>query len=375
MLGGLLGGLAGDRFGRRAALIGSVMCFGVLTLAIAFVDSISLLSTLRLLAGLGLGGAMPNAATLASEYVPRRHRPFAVTLTIVCIPLGGAVAGEIAAVVIPSQGWRTLFLIGGAAPILIGLLLWRVLPESPKFLARHPARWPELTGLLRRCGLSLAEGTTYTTPADERASRGLAGIFSGALARDTVALCASFFFGLMVNYVVILLLPALLTSTAVGFSQPAASRALATSNYGGVAGAILGALVIQRLGSRVAMSAMAVGAIACGAVLANWHLDPAARTGLMVVILLAGACLNGVQTTMYALAAHVYPTHVRSTGVGFAVAVGRVGNVLAAYAGSLAIDLGGPAGYFWLWSGLMLLVLAALLAISRHVPATAPHGA
>jgi AAHS family 4-hydroxybenzoate transporter-like MFS transporter len=128
MLGGLIGGLIGDRFGRRPALLGSVVAFGALTAAIALVNSIETLSALRFLAGLGLGGAMPNAATLASEYVPRRHRPVAVTLTIVSIPLGGALAGEVAAIVIPSRGWRTLFVACGVISVVVAMVLWKVLP-------------------------------------------------------------------------------------------------------------------------------------------------------------------------------------------------------------------------------------------------------
>jgi AAHS family 4-hydroxybenzoate transporter-like MFS transporter len=185
-----------------------------------------------------------------------------------------------------------------------------------------------------------------------------------------VALSAAFFFGLMVNYVVILLLPALLTSSAIGFSQPAASRALAMSNYGGIAGALLGAVVLQRLGSRLTMLTMSVCAMVSGVVLAGWQLDPARTGGLMAMLLLAGGLLNGVQTTMYALAAHVFPTPIRSTGVGLAVAVGRIGNVVAAYAGSAAIDRGGPPAYFALWSVLMLFVFLALACIRRHVPGT-----
>jgi len=88
----------------------------------------------------------------------------------------------------------------------------------------------------------------------------------------------------------------------------------------------------------------------------------------MAMLLLSGGLLNGVQTTMYALAAHVYPTPIRSTGVGLAVAVGRIGNVVAAYAASAAIDRGGPPAYFGLWSVLMLFVLVALAGIRRHVP-------
>jgi AAHS family 4-hydroxybenzoate transporter-like MFS transporter len=370
MIGGLIGGLLGDRLGRRAALLLSVVTFAVLTLAIAFVDSIAMLGVLRFLAGVGLGGAMPNAATLASEYVPRRQRPFAVTLTIVCIPLGGVLAGELAARVIPAYGWRTLFVVGGIVPIVLAMLLWKVLPESPRFLAGRRARWPELTRTLRRIGHEVPDDVEYVeaaaagAPVKARASIG--SLFAGAYARDTIALCASFFFCLMVNYVVILLLPAMLTAN--GFTQPAASRALSASNVGGVVGAILGALVIQRFGSRVTMLGMSAAAIGCAVVLAGLPIDPQNALLLMIMFVVTGGLLNGVQTTMYALAAHVFPTDIRSTGVGTAVAVGRIGNVLAAYVGSFALDRGGSAGYFTSWAVLMVIVFVALAAVSRHVP-------
>lgn len=374
MIGGIAGGLAGDRFGRRPTLIGCVVLFGVLTFMMALVNSIEALGLLRLLAGIGLGGAMPNAATLASEYVPTRQRAFAVTATIVCIPLGGALAGELSALVIPASGWRALFIVGGILPVLIGLALWKLSPESPKFLARHPERWPELIRLLRRSGHDIPLDSTFSVPHEidvaPKFSARIASLFRGGLARDTVALWAAFFFGLMVNYVIILLLPAMLTGATIGFSQPAASRALAMSNYGGVVGALLGAIVLQRIGSRIAMIAMAAGAVLCGGILAGWPLNASATAGFMAMVLLTGGLINAVQTTMYALAAHVYPTQIRSTGVGIAVAVGRIGNVVAAYAGSFAIDRGGPPAYFVLWSILMFVVLVALACIRRHVPGT-----
>src|SRR5215475_2465755 len=114
MIGGAVGGILGDRIGRRTALLFSMLSFAVLTLAISTVNGLMLLGAFRFLAGLGLGGAMPNAAALSSEYVPRRQRPFAVTLTIVCIPLGGSLAGFVGGQVLPTFGWRGLFLVGGA---------------------------------------------------------------------------------------------------------------------------------------------------------------------------------------------------------------------------------------------------------------------
>src|SRR5262249_24765130 len=126
--------------------------FGLLTAAIAFVGDVQTLMILRFLAGVGLGGAMPNATALASEYVPRRSRPFAVTLTIVCIPLGGVVAAWMAQHIIGPYGWRNLFIVGGIVPIALAVLLFFILPESPQFLARDRSRWPALRPLLKRIG-------------------------------------------------------------------------------------------------------------------------------------------------------------------------------------------------------------------------------
>mgnify|MGYP003343054009 CR=1 FL=1 len=104
MIGGAIAGFVGDRLGRKVALLASVVVFGVMTMTISAVNSVFALGLLRFLAGIGLGGAMPNAAALASEYVPRRQRPFSVTLTIVCVPLGGMLAAYLAGQIIPAFG-------------------------------------------------------------------------------------------------------------------------------------------------------------------------------------------------------------------------------------------------------------------------------
>lgn len=369
MIGGLLGGMLGDRYGRRTALLGSVMAFAVLTVAIAFVESVAALGILRLVAGVGLGGAMPNAAALASEYVPKRQRPFAVTLTIVCIPLGGFVASTMAGLVGPTYGWRALFIVGGLMPIVLAAILYKVLPESPRYLASDRGRWPELTRTLRRMGHDLPDDVAYVeahgTAAGAKATIG--DLFAPALRLDTVGLFGSFFFCLMVNYVAIQLVPSMLRDSG-GFTPAAAAGGLQWVNIGGVIGAIAGALVIQALGSRITMLGMSGVAIVCSMVMAGMKLDPTDSFALMAMFLVTGGLLNAVQTTMYALAAHVYPTQIRSTGVGTAVAFGRVGNVLAVYVGGFALDRGGPAGYFTSWAVLMALVLVSLAIIRHHIP-------
>ena len=416
MIGGLIGGLLGDRLGRRAALLGSVLTFAVLTFAIAFVPpgDVGMLGLLRFLAGVGLGGAMPNAATLASEYVPRKQRPFAVTMTIICIPLGGVVAGEMAARIIPDYGWRALFQAGGVLPLILAAILWKVLPESPRFLAARKDRWPELTQALRKMGHQVPDDAVYVDAGAGQATRSghaisyvmvIAGVmalwqlgfvtgplvyvagglaivllalaireFSPAYRMDTAGLFGSFFFCLMVNYVIIQLLPVLLTGLG-GFSQPQASRALSVSNFGGVAGALIGALVIQQFGSRITMLGMSAIAIVVAAVMMTMQLNPMETMVFLIMIGLLGALLNGVQTTMYALATNVYPTEIRGTGVGTAVAVGRIGNVLAVYVGNYAIDKGQVPGYFLSIAVLMALVLLSLALVQRHIAVHTPRAA
>jgi AAHS family 4-hydroxybenzoate transporter-like MFS transporter len=294
-----------------------------------------------------------------------------VTLTIVCIPLGGMLAARLAGLIIPDYGWRPLFMAGGIIPIVLALVLFKVLPESPRFLAGRRERWGELTTLLRRMGHQVPADAAYVESGSAgtapRASLG--DLFSPAYRRDTIALFASFFFCLMVNYIAILLIP--VTFTGAGFPQADANYVLYVFNLGGVVGAILGALVIQRLGSRIAMLGMTAVAIAASLALAGMPLTPPGSMALMALMVLTGALLNGVQTTMYALAAHVYPTEIRGTGVGAAVAFGRIGNTLASFVGNGAARTGGNAGYFSSWAITMGLVFVALALIQRHIPRTA----
>jgi AAHS family 4-hydroxybenzoate transporter-like MFS transporter len=371
MIGGAIGGMLGDRIGRRTALLGSVVSFAAVTLVIATVNGVVMLGILRFLAGLGLGGAMPNAAALASEYVPRRQRPFAVTLTIVCIPLGGTLAALLSAQVLPVYGWRTLFVLGGIIPILLALILFKVLPESPRYLAGRRERWPELIVMLRRLGHNVPTDATFVetgTGQKMKSRASMRDLFVPNFRLDTIGLFGSFFFCLLVNYVGILLIPAMLT--AAGFTLAVASNALAAWNFGGVGGAIIGALIIQRLGSRITMLSLSGISIASALAMAALPLDAQNTFPLIVMFVLLGGALNAVQTTMYALAANVYPTEIRGTGIGTAVAVGRIGNVLASYVGNFALDRGGPPAYFSTFAIGMLIVFASLALVRRHIERT-----
>jgi AAHS family 4-hydroxybenzoate transporter-like MFS transporter len=368
MLGGAIAGVVGDRFGRRLALLGSVFTFGVLTFSLQFVQSVEALGLIRFLAGLGLGGAMPNAAALASEYVPRRHRAWAVTLTVVCIPLGGAVAGFVGAQILPQLGWRMLFAVGGVLPVALGVILLWALPESPRYLARHQRRWPELSSLLRRLGHEVPADAAFSDRTEAARKSSIGELLVPEFRRDTIALCASFFFCLLAAYGGVFWIPTLMRNAS--FEIATASNSLLAFNLGGVVGALIGAGVISRLGSRVTMLGMClIAVIGCGA-MASIALVPPATFAMFALFALTGGLINGTQTTMYALAAHVYPAAIRATGVGTAVAFGRIGGVFSSYAGSWAIS-GGGSRYFMMLGTMMALVFVALAAVSRHIPGTA----
>ena len=238
MVGGALAGLAGDRFGRRRALLASVAAFGAMTLATAAVHDLTTLAVLRFLAGIGLGGALPNAATLAAEFVPRAQRPMAVTATIVCVPLGAMLAGILGSQLLATTGWRALFVAGGVIPLVAAVALARLLPESPRFLARHPARWPELVRLAGKLGRPVPPGASFEDSTERHVARApIASLFDAEFRRDTIALWCSFCSCLLAVYLGFSWLPTVLAEA--GFGPGVASNGITAFNLGGVVGALV----------------------------------------------------------------------------------------------------------------------------------------
>jgi AAHS family 4-hydroxybenzoate transporter-like MFS transporter len=368
MIGGTLAGLAGDRFGRKTALLWCMAIFGATTMAAAAVNDIGSLGVLRLLAGVGLGGAMPNAAALAAEYVPLGQRPFAVTLAIVCVPVGASLAAFVAIGALPVLGWRGMFVAGGVLPMIAAVVLIRLLPESPRYLARRPHRWPELAALLRRMGHEVPASPGFSDATENAVkSTSLRTIFQREWRADTFALWASFFSCLLAVYLGFSWLPSILTGAGLG--QAAANAGLTAFNLGGVAGALAGGKLLTRFGSRLTMVSMTAGAVVCAFVMSTMEIT--ARTPLTPIIVmlgLTGGLINAVQTTMYALAAHVYPTAIRAGGVGSAVAFGRSGAILTGYAGPWALEFRGSASFFWLMAGALIVTGISLATVRRHVP-------
>jgi MFS transporter, AAHS family, 4-hydroxybenzoate transporter len=317
---------------------------------------------------MGAGGAVPNAGALAAEFSPLSRRPAAVKLTIVCIPLGGMLGGLIAAYMLPIWGWRALYTVGGILPLAFAVVLWFVLPESPRFLSGQPSRGEELAKFLRRIGYSnLPLGSQFrpeALPGGPTASQGsLRALLSLDLRRDTLGLWVAFFFSLSGVFLVFGWLPALLTSQ--GLSVAASSTGLAFYNFGGVLGVLLWAVLTTVSGSRKPMLAGTAGAAATALLILTVPVDAVFLTAAIGV---HGALINAVQTSMYALAAHVYPTAIRATGVACAATMGRTGAILSSLSGAAIVGRGPE--FFWSSIAVGLLVtFCGLALVRRHIPA------
>jgi AAHS family 4-hydroxybenzoate transporter-like MFS transporter len=366
-IGSACAGLFADRFGRRLAVVASVLLFGAATCAIGLAPDVTTIAALRFVAGLGIGGALPTSTTMTAEFTPARRRTLAVTATIVCVPLGGMLAGLFSSQVLLAYGWRGLFFIGGAIAIVLSVLLGLALPESPRYLSRQPQRWPELSALLRRLSRPIADDARFVDAEEEAVEQhaGFGALFQAGLARDTLSIWAAFFACLLAVYSAFSWLPTMLA--AEGLSTAVAGSGLTAYNLGGVIGALACALAIARWGSQLPLALCCVGAAASALLLRG--VDVAHHAGLLIFGLgVHGLFVNAVQSTMYALCAYVYPTKVRATGTASALAFGRVGAICAGVVGAFVITAGGASAYLAMLGIAMVFTLLALLLVRRHIP-------
>jgi MFS transporter, AAHS family, 4-hydroxybenzoate transporter len=368
-IGAAIGGILGDRVGRRVGLIGSVLLFGIMTTATTFVDGMSGLLVLRLLAGLGIGGAIPNGAALISEFTPFRHRSVAIAIGMVFIPVGGLLAGILGTYALPAFGWRGLFLVSGALPVLLALLFMFVLPESPRFLARHEHRRVELRVLLERCGHRFAVDAVFLDPNLQNRTSPFGALFGAGMLGNTLALWLGFFFCLLASYTMFSWVPTMLAGQ--GFGLAMTSVGMTAFNLGGVVGGVAGGWLIGRFGSRASVIALAAGSVAGALWLGLMPAEPGLGIARMLCSLVVeGVFIAGLHNGLYTLAAFIYPPFVRATGVGAAAAVGRIGAVLSSFTGVLTLEWAGAAGYFIVIAGATAVALVSVALVRTHIPRT-----
>jgi AAHS family 4-hydroxybenzoate transporter-like MFS transporter len=372
-IGSVLLGRLGDRIGRKNAYVTSIVFLFIGSVLSANAVGLWDLFAWRLLTGIGLGGVTPLATTLISEWTPKHSRSVAVACAIVAVPLGGMAGAQIAHFIIPAYGWRMIFYVGAGLPLVVLLVAWGLLPESPRFLAQHPKRHAELARALNRLlGEQRFDGTEAFHIDEPPAPPGnwLLLILRPPYRRTTLLLWAAFACNTLALYACVNWLPTIITS--IGLSREIGLQSSTWFNFGGFFGAVGGAVLIGYLGSRLVSAALGIGGAIVTVLIGLSFADAAVAPGAVffLLIVLAGTALNGMQSFLYTVGANSYPTYVRAAGIGCAQTVSRIGGVLSSALGGAYFALQpvpSPSYFFYVLAAVILVVVATFSSMRTHI--------
>ena len=368
MIGALVFGPVADRIGRKTVIIFSTLAFGLGALATAFAWDLTSLLVLRFLTGLGLGGAMPNAIALTSDFSPKRRRATMVMIMFCGFSIGAALGGVLAADVVPRFGWRAVFLIGGAAPMLMAPILVVRLPESVRFLAIKGDAIERVAALLRRISptTAFAPGAQFIVHESRLTGIPVAHLFREGRTSVTLLLWVVFFMSLLDIYFLANWLPTVLNDLGASVSEAVIIGSMLQT--GGVVGTLALGSLVDRFSFRALGLIYFFGVFAVGAIGQLGH--SAVLVG--VAIFAAGFCIIGGQIAANGLTAGFYPTSIRATGVGWALGVGRIGSIVGPVVGGLLLGAKwSAAAVFLAAAGAALCAALASFALARLVGATA----
>jgi AAHS family 4-hydroxybenzoate transporter-like MFS transporter len=356
-IGAMTLGLIGDRVGRRPALLCGVAVFGVASLLTAAAGSTVQILVLRFIAGLGMGGCTPVLLALAAEYGSTRHRGSIMTGVLLGLPAGAMLGGLLAARMMPVIGWQGVFVVGGAAPLLLLVVLYFVLPESLHYLVSRPGQGStqRARDILRRIvTVALPADVTFRVPETTmRAS--VKALFSHGNARNTVAIWAVYLCNWVAWFMFLSWLPTVLKAAGLPASQAPMGTVVVNAVF--IVCAIPLSMLLPRISTRRLLMALLALGIAISVGLSY------AGTAWGLVFVLAGAAglgIGGQQIALNYLVVGAYPTGLRATATGWAIGMGRVGAIAGSAAGGTVLTHGGPSGFYL---ALAVPLAAALLAV------------
>jgi AAHS family 4-hydroxybenzoate transporter-like MFS transporter len=356
LFGSAIFGWVGDHYGRKAALIGSLLLFGAFTWIAAYSTNITQMFWLRLIAGLGIGGIIPNVIAINAESAPRQLRATLALIAVGLVPIGGAIPGFVTAAWVPQYGWQLLFLIGGIAPIVVAIAAIFWLPESIKFMTLHESQRAKLLRLIDEIS------PAFKPPAnakfvieDEKQFPGFNPVylFRDGLALITPLLWLLFALNLMGFFFLLSWTPTLLTAAHL----PPATAALAGASLqvGGTVGslAMCGWLARHRF---LAISLLFV--LAVPIVGSIGYTGVTSQTALLIATFLAGFCVLGIQSGINVAGALIYPTSLRANGSGWQLGIGRLGSIVGPLVGALFVAM--PVQQLYMWAALPFAVGAVV---------------
>ena len=355
----VLGGVA-DKIGRRPTILGclAVMSFGMLmaTTVTGLVD----LSIWRVVTGLGIGGMLAAINAVAAEFSSTRRRHLSVSLMSIGYPVGAVVGGIVAAWLLQSNDWRSVFYFGAAITATLIPLTYFLMPESVHWLARK-----QPNGALEKINRAMARmghATISALPvvsADVR-KRSVSDIFGPGLVLITSLVAVAYFFHITTFYFILKWVPKIVAD--FGFAASSAAGVLVWTNVGGATGgAVLGFLTLRFGVKGLTISVMILSTV----MVALFGQTPPDLQRLSMICAAAGFFTNAAIVGMYAIFAQVFPTHVRASGTGFAVGVGRGGSVLAPIIAGFLFEGGYPLPTVALMMSMGSLVAAGVLSFLK----------
>lgn len=339
MIGALTIGAVSDVIGRRKAVLFSVVSFSIFTALLAVAPSPEVFGLFRFLAGLGLGGLIPTAAALVSEYAGMRRGGSSITFMMTGYHVGGVLTALLAIPLLPSLGWRAMFVVGALPALVLVPLMLKNLPESPSFLIARGRR-AEAERLAARHGITLPpEEIRDEVEAEKRTSPGgrfgtLKTLFSGGFLVGTLAFSVASFMGLLLVYGLNQWLPTIMRDA--GYAMGAALAFLLVLNVGAVIGLLVAGPVADRYGSKV----VCAGWFALAAVFLFLLSVPMPLVVTYVAVGLTGVWVFSAQVLLYAYVSKHYPTRSRGTALGWAAGIGRVGAICGPLFGGLLVGAG-----------------------------------
>ncbi len=369
VIGGFIAGYVADLVGRRWSLLIAMSIMTLSTLATAWVSSVPELLVCRILTGIGFGGVIPAATTLVSEFMPARVRTSLVALVILATALGTFLAAVFMKVpLIASSEWHTIILYVGAVCLATTLLLFAFLPESPRYLLLRQPQGARLQDILRRLRVTEQPAAHSATDGAAIGGNQVVELFKGGKALGTCLLWVTFigvcwtvsFFSTWLT----------LIFTRAGMTDADGVNASAAYSLGAMVGGLVLPLFCVRWNvNRVLMLAILAGALSSGALGSVLALGATVSLALTFV---CGVFISGAFFMLYPPAVRFYPTVMRSTGIGSAVAFGRIGNILSPKSAGWMLGAGyTPDAVFWAMGAPMVVSFVALLVFHRLTARTA----
>jgi AAHS family benzoate transporter-like MFS transporter len=370
MFGAITLGTVADRIGRRWAIALCILLFSVFTAAAGMTSNPVAFSVTRFLAGLGIGGVMPNVIAHMTEYAPRRMRSMLVTLMFSGYSVGSIVAALLGKGLIESYGWQSVFLAAGV-PVLLIPVMFRTLPESLSFLLAR-GRQAQIRRIAERLDPARRPQASdvFVVPAEDKSDTAtVRHLFQDGRGFSTLMFWVAFFMCLFMVYALSSWLAKLMVSA--GYSLGSALTFVLVLNAGAIAGAIGGGWLADRLPIKKVL----VGMYALAAVAITLLGHPVPTEALFVLVALAGASTIGTQIVNCAYAGQFYPMAVRSTGLGFALGVGRAGAILAPIVIGMLVSMKLPLQHNFMAIAIPAVVAGIAVLLIDHARSASAHHA